>query len=161
MGKDKEENTKTNQEQKIVPILGIRHKWFDIALKLYSVVFFAYSFLVIREEFGKGNPILETTEAIFVHLAAFSVVETIIFVALFQGVDILMYLTERFRAKLRRQIEEARIEGKAEGKVEGRAEGKAEVYQEMAAWNKRWLEAKAKGIPFDEQPPINSQEKPE
>lgn len=68
-----------------------------------------------------------------------------------------MYLTERFRAKLQRQIEKARIEGKAEG----RAEGRAEVYQEMAAWNKRWLEAKAKGIPFDEQPPINSQEKPE
>ena len=157
MGKDKEENTETNQEQEIVPILGIRHKWFDIALKLYSVVFFAYSFLVIREKFSLGKPIMETTEAIFVHLAAFSVVETIIFVALFQGVDILMYLTERFRAKLRRQIEEARIEGKAEG----RAEGKAEVYQEMAAWNKRWLEAKAKGIPFDEQPPINSQEKPE
>ena len=161
MGKDKEENTKTNQEQEIVPILGIRHKWFDVALKLYSVVFFAYSFLVIREKFSLGKPIMETTEVIFVHLAAFSVVETIIFVALFQGVDILMYLTERFRAKLRRQIEEARIEGKAEGKVEGRAEGKAEVYQEMAAWNKRWLEAKAKGIPFDEQPPINSQEKPE
>lgn len=153
MGKDKEENTETNQEQEIVPILGIRHKWFDITLKLYSVVFFAYSFLVIREKFSLGKPVMETTEAIFVHLAAFSVVETIIFVALFQGVDILMYLTERFRAKLRRQIEEARIEGKAEGK--------AEVYQEMAAWNKRWLEAKAKGIAFDEQPPINSQEKPE
>ncbi len=44
MGKDKEENAETNQEQEIVSILGIRHKWVDIALKLYSVVFFAYSF---------------------------------------------------------------------------------------------------------------------
>lgn len=157
MVKDKEEKTDIAQEQKFVPILGIRQKWFDIALKLYSVVFFAYSFFVIREKFSEGKPIMETTEAIFVHLAAFSVVETVIFVALFQGVDILMYLTERFRAKLQRQIEKARVEGKAEG----RAEGKDEVYQEMAAWNNRRLEAEAKGIPFDEQPPINSQEKPE
>ncbi len=153
MVKDKEEKTDIAQEQKFVPILGIRQKWFDIALKLYSVVFFAYSFFVIREKFSEGKPIMETTEAIFVHLAAFSVVETVIFVALFQGVDILMYLTERFRAKLQRQIEKAR--------AEGRAEGKDEVYQEMAAWNNRRLEAEAKGIPFDEQPPINSQEKPE
>ena len=148
MAKDKEEKTDIDREQEFVPILGIRQKWVDIALKIFSVVFFVYAFLVVREEFSKEAPIMETTESIVIHLAAFSVVETIIFVALFQGVDILMYLTERFRAKLRRQIEKARIEG--------RVEGKAEVYQEMAAWNRRRLEAEAKGLPFDEQPPTNS-----
>ena len=37
--------------------------------------------------------------------------------------------------------------------AEAKAEGKAEVYQEIAAWNTRRLEAEAKGIPFDEAPP--------
>ncbi len=55
-----------------------------------------------------------------------------------------MYLTERFRAKLQKQVKKARIEGKVE------------VYQEIAAWNRRRLEAEAKGLPFDEQPPTNS-----
>lgn len=152
MAKDKEEKTDIDREQEFVPILGIRQKWVDIALKIFSVVFFVYAFLVVREEFSKEAPIMETTESIVIHLAAFSVFETVILVATFQGADILMYLTERFRAKLRRQIEKARIEGK----VEGRVEGKAEVYQEMAAWNRRRLEAEAKGLPFDEQPPTNS-----
>ena len=37
--------------------------------------------------------------------------------------------------------------------AEAKAEGKAEVYQEIAAWNTRRLEAEARGIPFDEAPP--------
>ena len=37
--------------------------------------------------------------------------------------------------------------------AEAKAEGKAEVYQEIAAWNIRRLEAEAKGVPFDEAPP--------
>ena len=90
MAKDKEEKTDIDREQEFVPILGIRQKWVDIALKIFSVVFFVYAFLVVREEFSKEAPIMETTESIVIHLAAFSVVETIIFVALFQGVDILM-----------------------------------------------------------------------
>ena len=58
---------------------------------------------------------------------------------------------------MKRQIEkyDAAIAAaaKAEGKAEGLAEGKAEVYQEIAAWNTRRLEAEAKGIPFNEAPP--------
>ena len=58
---------------------------------------------------------------------------------------------------MKRQIEKydavIAAEAKAEGLAEGLAEGKAEVYQEIAAWNARRLEAEAKGIPFDEAPP--------
>jgi hypothetical protein len=152
MVKDKEEKTDIDQEQEIVQILGIRRKWLDVALKIYSVIFCAYSFFVIREGFSIGKPIMEASEAIVVHLAAFSVVETMGLIVLFQGADFLMYLTEIFRAKLQRKVEKARIEGKAEGKDEG----KAEVYKAVDAWNKRRLEAEAKGLPFDEPPPTNS-----
>ena len=44
MVKDKEEKTDIDQEQEIVQILGIRRKWLDVALKIYSVIFCAYSF---------------------------------------------------------------------------------------------------------------------
>ena len=46
--------------------------------------------------------------------------------------------------------------GKAQGLEQGRAEGIRQAYQEIADWNNRRLEAEAKGIPFDEPPPIGN-----
>ena len=54
---------------------------------------------------------------------------------------------------MKRQIEKYDAVIAAEAKAEGKVEGKAEVYQKIAAWNTRRLEAEAKGIPFDEAPP--------
>ena len=54
---------------------------------------------------------------------------------------------------MKRQIEKYDAVIAAEAKAEGLVEGKASVYQEIAAWNTRRLEAEAKGIPFDEAPP--------
>ena len=53
-------------------------------------------------------------------------------------------------------LAEGKAAGLAEGKAAGLAEGKAAVYQEIAAWNTRRLEAEAKGIPFDEAPPAQN-----
>lgn len=80
------------------------------------------------------------------------------------SVDVGGSLIVLFWNLMKRQIEkydaviaaEAKAEGLAEGKVEGLAEGKAEVYQEIAAWNTRRLEAEAKGIRFDEAPPAQN-----
>ena len=57
--------------------------------------------------------------------------------------------------------EEGLMEGRAEGKVQGRVEGLAEGWEEGQAaerarwhdWNRRRMEAAAKGQPFDEPPP--------
>ena len=43
-----------------------------------------------------------------------------------------------------------------QGKAEGIEQGKAEVYQQIAEWNARRLEAAAKGVPFDEPPPTQN-----
>ena len=43
--------------------------------------------------------------------------------------------------------------GRAEGKVEGRAEGQAAERARWVDWNRRRMEAAAKGQPFDELPP--------
>ena len=47
-----------------------------------------------------------------------------------------------------------------QGRTEGIEQGKAEAYQQIAAWNARRLEAAAKGIPFDEPPPIQNGDQP-
>ena len=69
--------------------------------------------------------------------------------AFFLGGSLLML----FWNLMKRQIEKYDAVIAAEAKAEGLAEGKAEVYQEVAAWNTRRLEAEAKGVPFDEAPP--------
>ncbi len=70
-------------------------------------------------------------------------------VAIIQMVDVIMYLTNRFRTNVKKQVEIA----KAEGEAKGEAKGKTETYQLWAAWNTRRIEAETKGIPFDEPPP--------
>ena len=57
---------------------------------------------------------------------------------------------------MKRQIEKYDAAIASEAKAAGLAEGKAAVYQEIAAWNTRRLEAEAKGIPFDEAPPAQN-----
>ena len=68
-----------------------------------------------------------------------------------------MYLTNKFKTNVKKQVNEAKEEGKAEGKAEGREEGKAEGREEIqkawVAWNARRIEAESKGLPFNEPPP--------
>ncbi len=48
---------------------------------------------------------------------------------------------------------ETREKGRAEGREEGREEGIATANAAWRAWNRRRLDAEAKGEPFDEPPP--------
>ena len=65
-----------------------------------------------------------------------------------QGIaDRLRERREKFKAEL---IAEGIAEGKAEGIAEGIAEGKAELATKVADWNRRRLEADARGEEFDE-----------
>lgn len=52
-----------------------------------------------------------------------------------------MYLTNKFKTNVRKQVKEAA------------AKGRNEEYELWAAWNKRRIEAETKGIPFNEPPP--------
>ena len=66
-----------------------------------------------------------------------------------------MVLLPDGRAKI---MAKARAEGEARGEARGRAEGRAESAHKLAAWADwyaRWEEAKAKGEPFDEPPPVS------
>ena len=63
----------------------------------------------------------------------------------------------KYDAKL---IEQGKAEGIEQGKAEGIEQGRTEVYQQIAEWNARRLEAAAKGIPFDEPPPTQNGDQP-
>ncbi len=58
-----------------------------------------------------------------------------------------------FSDLMRHQIEKYDAKITADAKAEGLERGRTEVYQEIAAWNNRRLDAEAKGIPFNEPRP--------
>lgn len=63
--------------------------------------------------------------------------------------DLILYLTNKFKTKVRKQVSEA----KAEGKAVEKAEGREEIQKAWIAWNTLRIEAETKGIHFDEHPP--------
>ena len=60
---------------------------------------------------------------------------------------------QRIRDTLKREREL-----KAQVSAEARAEGRAEVYQKVAEWNRRRIDAEARGEKFTEPPPISPQD---
>ena len=147
-----------DRDNEIVAFIGIPRKWVNPVLKIYSFLFLGYAIWITFKEFSFSTETLpEKLGAIFTHLAAASVVEFFTIVAIIQIMDVFMYLTNKFKTKVRKQVKEAEAKGRAEGEAKGRAEGetkgKVENYQVWAAWNARRIEAESKGLPFDEPPP--------
>ena len=56
-------------------------------------------------------------------------------------VDVIMYLTNKFKTNVKKKVQEAT------------AKARTEEYQLWAAWNTRRIKAETKGLPFDEPPP--------
>ena len=77
-----------------------------------------------------------------------------------------MVLADWFRAKYvtplkeqrKAEVERRRAEEYAEGLAEGRAEAIAEVNRVWRAWNRRRMDAKARGEPFTEPDPYQDRE---
>ena len=66
-----------------------------------------------------------------------------------EGIDVMF---QRLRDSLKREKEI-----RAESEERGEARGEAKVYQEIAAWNARRMEAEARGEKFTEPPPAPPQ----
>ncbi len=133
-------------DDEIVPFLGIQRKWANVSLKFYSFIFLGYTIWVVYQEFGDAaKPLKAKLTFLVSHLAAFSVFEAVTIVAFIQVWDIIMYLTNKFKAN----IEEI----KAESIAIGRAEGRTETHQVWEEWYYRHENAKAQGLPFDDPPP--------
>ena len=116
-----------DKDAEIVPFIGIQRKWANATLKLYSFIFLGYTVWVVFQEFGDATKTLQGKLAFLVpHLGAFSVFEAVTIIAVIQIWDVIMYLTNRFKANIENIRVTSEARGIAKGKVEGRAEGIAE-----------------------------------
>ena len=150
----RQNHTDDERVDEIVPFIGIPRKWANPAVKVYAIIFLAYGIWTGFHGFGSSSKsLIENLTAFHTHLAAFSVVEAIVFVSLIQLGDIIMYLTTRFKTHVAKIRAEGVEEGRAEGIEQGIEQGIAEAYRQWQAWNTRRMEAEAKGEPFDEPPP--------
>ena len=123
-----------DKDAEIVPFIGIQRKWANATLKLYSFVFVGYTIWITYQEFGDAaKPLKAKLTFLVPHLGAFSVFEAITVIAFIQLWDVIMYLTNRFKAKVERIKAESRAEGRSEGIAEGRSEGIAKGRSEGIA----------------------------
>ena len=159
-----------DKDAEIVPFIGIQRKWANATLKLYSFIFLGYTVWVVFQEFGDATKTLQGKLAFLVpHLGAFSVFEAVTIIAVIQIWDVIMYLTNRFKANIEniratseaRGIAKGKAEGIAEGITRGKAEARAEANQVFSDWYQRLESAKARGAPFDEPPPFLKGDKTE
>ena len=115
-----------DRDNEIVPFIGIQRKYVNIASKVYSILFLGYAAWIFTRKFLNSSKILEDRlEGIWAHLAGFSIVEGVVMIAIIQIGDIAMYLTSKFKMKVKKQVEAAEAKGRAEGEAKGRAEGEA------------------------------------
>lgn len=144
-----------DKDAEIVPFIGIQRKWANATLKLYSFIFLGYTIWVVYQEFGDAaKPLKAKLTFLVSHLAAFSVFEAVTIVAFIQVWDVIMYLTNKFKANIEEIKAESIAIGRAEGKVEGEASGIAKAHQASLDWYRRRESANARGVPFDEPPPF-------
>jgi len=142
-------NQNEDKRDEFISGLSIRRAWIERVLTVFSLLVITYTIPEVRHEIAKGKDLMTTANAIFTNVAVFMSVAFGGLVIITHGIDQIMFRYIAYKEKLDR----VRAEGKTEGKVEGKAEGKAEVYQEVAAWNARRMEAEARGEKFTEPPP--------
>ena len=118
---------------------GIPKKWLDPAFYSFVIVFIGYTSWVISGEIlaGRkaGTPPLEIAESIVTHLAAFTVLLTIIIIVCCKGLERIMYYLD---AKRLAEQERQRAE-QAEKRAE-QAEKRAEQERQRAERAERLLE---------------------
>ncbi len=152
---------KNNQDEdkrdELISGLSIRRAWIERVLTVFSLLVIAYTIPEVQHEIAKGKDPMTTANAIFTNVSVFMTVAFGCLVIVTHGIDQIMFRYIAYKEKLDRVRAEGKaegkVEGKTEGKVEGKVEGKTEVYQEVAAWNARRMEAEARGEKFTEPPP--------
>ena len=146
-----------------VSVTSVDAGWWYAYLLIFLAQMVSWIVMVAIDEaaYGEHTRIAAYIRAVgrgsshMVHMFALNAVSIVevgrLVMILAQGIaDKLQERRDKFRADL---IAEGVSVGRAEGRMEGRAEGRAEIAAEIADWNRRRLEAEARGEKFDEPPP--------
>ncbi len=136
-----------NNKDKQAPMFTVRDtEGAMVAFAIFAIASLATVFL--HEILLKSKGFLEALYTIADNFPKImSAATTLTFIE--EGIDVMF---QRLRDSLKREKEI-----KAESEARGEARGKAEVYQEIAAWNARRMEAEARGEKFTEPPPAPPQ----
>ena len=137
-----------NNRDKQAPMFTVRNtESAMVAFAIFAMASLATVFL--HEILLKNKGILEALYTIADNFPKImSAATTLTFIE--EGIDVMF---QRLRDSLKR---EQKI--KAESEARGEARGAEKVYQEVAAWNARRMEAETRGEKFTEPPPAPPQE---
>ncbi len=137
-----------NNKDKQAPMFTVRNaEGAMVAFAIFAMASLATVFL--HEILLKSKGFLEALYTIADNFPKImSAATTLTFIE--EGIDVMF---QRLRDSLKREKEI-----KAESEARGEARGKAEIYQAVAAWNARRMEAEARGEKFTEPPPAPPQE---
>ena len=125
---------------------GIPKKWLNPAFYSFVIVFIGYASWVIVSEIlaGRkaGTPPLETAESIVTHLAAFTVLLTIITIVFCKGLERVMYYLDakRIADQQRQRAEQAEQRAEQERQRAEQERQRAEQERQRAERAERLLE---------------------
>ena len=133
------------------PLLSARINWIVLEIFILFIVTNIYTVLIWLDASGSSSQTnFETFKIVVKEVLPFSGLAMLYIVSIFEiGGEIML----RYTAKIQQALAEGEAKGKAEGITEGEAKGKAEERELWTEWNKRRLEAEAKGESFTEDPP--------
>ncbi len=137
----------SEQDDKYVAFLGgFPKKWLSPAFYSFVVAFIGYAAWVISGEIlagrNAGTPPLETAESIVTHLAAFSVLLTIIIIVCCKGLERIMYYLDakRLAEQERQRAEQAEKRAEQEKQRAEQEKQRAEQAEKRAEQAEQLLE---------------------
>ena len=128
-------------EQGRESIWSVRRQTRELYFVVFTVLFLSGTGLVSLRAFHDNGSLLDTTLAVWSDAAPLTIVAAAVALAFTEIGRIFMVIARRLEEGLERLREQRR------------AEGRAEADKAWRAWNKRRLEAEARGEPFTEPPP--------
>ena len=142
-----------------VSVMSVHERWWYAYLVAFLAQMASWTIMVAWDEAVRGNhaTVVEYIRAVgegSSSMVQMFVLNAIIIIELGRLIMVLAQgIADRLRERREKFKAELIAEGIAEGRAEGIAEGKAELAAKISDWNKRRLEADARGENFDEPPP--------
>ena len=138
-----------------VSVMSVHERWWYAYLVAFFVQMASWTIMVAWDEAVRGNHAAVVEYIRVVGEGSSPMVQMFVLnsIIMIESGRLIMVLAQGIADRLRERRENFRAELIAEGIAEGKAEGKAELAAKVADWNKRRLEAEARGEEFDEPPP--------
>ncbi|MXY20052.1 MAG: hypothetical protein F4Y49_01810 [Dehalococcoidia bacterium] len=138
-----------------VSVMSVHERWWYAYLVAFFIQMAIWTTMVAWDETVRSNhaTVVEYIRAVgegSSPMVQMFVLNSIIIIELGR---LIMVLAQGIADRLKERREKFKAELISRGRVEGKAEGKAELAAKVNDWNKRRLEAEARGEGFDEPPP--------